>query len=162
MDRYTRLCLIGVFLVCLFACLSKPAQAERIPAATLTRVLAIAKAEGVPKSVALALMREESGGDPHAESIRVRGYRSVGLYQLYEAPWNLNELVAKFWRPYEEWTLFDIRDPIHNAKVGLRYLAALHREYGSWYRALLFYNSGTVRNAPEDTRAYALRIVRAP
>jgi soluble lytic murein transglycosylase-like protein len=136
--------------------------AELITEATLKDVLAIGKQAGVPKSVILQLMKEESQGNIKAVSREVKGYHSKGLFQLYEAPWNLGELLSKFWYAYEEnWVAFDIFNPRHNAKVAMRYLAALHREYGSWYRALCFYNSGQTRLAPQETKAYALRIVNA-
>jgi hypothetical protein len=37
----------------------------------------------------------------------------------------------------------------------------LHKQYGTWERALWFYNCGRVTNVGESTRAYALRIIEA-
>jgi soluble lytic murein transglycosylase-like protein len=143
--------------------LALPLHAAPAPA-VLDAVMVIADRAGVPRSVARALMLEESGGDPLARSVRVAGYRSRGLYQLYEHPRNLNQLLYKFWfGPSNDCRLrtFDILDPRHNALVGLRYLAALHREYGTWRRALHFYNCGRVIRVPAETRRYAARIVDA-
>jgi hypothetical protein len=102
-------------------------------------------------------MLEESGGDPLAVSREVGGYRSRGLYQLYEEPRNLSDLLARYWAGGE----FEITDPIHNATVALRYLAALHRAHGTWERALIFYNHGSLEDVPRSTREYARRIINA-
>jgi hypothetical protein len=71
-------------------------SADQISAATLSRVLAIGDAEGVPRSVVLALMAEESGGDAEAVSWMTReGYRSEGLFQIYTRPDNIGHLLAR-------------------------------------------------------------------
>lgn len=146
--------------------------AAPISTATLERVFEIADAEGVPRSVARQLCIEESGdwrtgklGDPLAKSKLVRGYRSRGLFQLYEAPANLGYLLARYWTGGR----FDIENPIHNATVALRYLADLHRRFGTWFLAACAYNWGPtnvamierIEDIPESTRAYAMRIVEA-
>ena len=133
---------------------------------SIEEVVAIGKEAGVPPSITKALMWEESRGFVKAKSKMVKGYRSLGLYQLYSNPSNLHELLNKFWYPRldgfvgERWA-FDIWNPRDNAKVGLRYLSALRRQYGSWYNALLFYNAGTIKKAPKSTRDYARRITNA-
>lgn len=150
-------------LLCLLIALSLPLVAAPISPVTHAAVMRIADAEGVPRSVARALMWEESRGDATARSPRTAdGYRSWGLFQIYDEPGNLVYLVDMFWRARGEGDAFDYLDSIHNSKVALRYLAALHRQYGNWFQALLFYNCGRVRGAPDETRAYALRIMRAP
>lgn len=140
---------------------------------TLNKIIKIGLEAGVPKSVTIQLQIEESGdwrrgtwGNIKAKSKIVNGYRSRGLFQLYEHPRNLSQLLNKFWYPYldgfvGESKKFDIHNPFHNASVALRYLAALRKEYGSWYKACLFYNCGRIRKPPEETKLYARRIINA-
>lgn len=156
----------------LFALLAAPLPASPITPSILSAVLAIADASGVPRSVARQLCIEESGdwrtgtlGDPLAKSKLVRGYRSRGLFQLYEAPANLGYLLARYWTGWR----FDIENPIHNATVALRYLADLHRRFGTWFLAACAYNWGPgnlagvrrIEDVPESTKAYAERIINA-
>jgi len=136
---------------------SLPLSAAPISPLTMSAVYAIGDSVGVPRSVTRALMLEESGGDPLAVSRFVNGYRSRGLYQLYEEPRNLSDLIARYWDVGE----FNIADPIHNATVALRYLAALHRAHGTWELALVFYNHGSLEDVPRSTLLYARRIIRA-
>lgn len=56
---------------------------------------------------------------------------------------------------------FDVFDPIENTAVALRYLADLHKRFGSWYWALVYYNHGDTTTAGPGTLAYARRIVNA-
>lgn len=131
------------------------AMAEPIPRYTLDAVLAIGQGAGVPREITYALMMEESGGDAAARSkLTCEGYRSRGLFQLYERPSNLDTLLGKYWIG-----AFDILNPVQNATVALRYLADLYARFGTWERALWFYNSGRIVNVPANTRAYARRIV---
>jgi soluble lytic murein transglycosylase-like protein len=135
-------------------------SADQIGAEMLSRVLAIGDAEGIPRSVVFALMAEESGGDAEAVSWMTRdGYRSEGLFQLYTRPDNLGHLLDCHWRGDRR--AFRIMDPIDNSRVALAYLSDLHRRFGNWFQALLFYNCGRVIDAPESTRAYAKRIINA-
>ncbi len=147
-----------MFILCA-AC----SQACAVEGAVRDKVVQLGKEAGVPSTITLALMHEESNGNPRAKSREVGGYRSVGLFQLYTKPTNLNELLNKFWYAYDEDEAaeFDIYNPEHNAKVALRYLAALHRQFGGWYEALCFYNHGDTEHVPEGTKAYALRIVNS-
>lgn len=119
----------------------------------------IGLSKGVPKSITDRLMYEESRYDDHAESEYTKeGYNSKGLFQIYTRPDNLNELIDKFWKRNEK---FDIYNPVHNATVALSYLSALHKQYGNWYDALLFYNHGNIHTASGGTKAYAHRIINA-
>jgi len=123
------------------------------------QVYAIGKSNGVPLSVVKQLMWEESRGYCDAVSdMTPEGYRSRGLFQIYERPSNLNQLLKDHWKNREP---FDIYDPIDNATVAMRYLSALHKRFGNWYESLIFYNHGDVKHYPESTRAYALRITHA-
>lgn len=123
-------------------------------------VYEIAEEHGVPLSIVRALMKEESGGYVDAVSHKTaEGYRSRGLFQIYERPDNLGQLLHDHWKhPVSE---FDIYDPIDNATVALAYLSSLHARFGNWYQALVFYNHGDVAHYPEGTRAYAKRIINA-
>jgi len=149
---------MAIKLICamLLVC-SQIAFSEKISRETYVKVIEIGDASGIPRSITRALMHEESGGYAKAVSKKVDGYSSRGLFQLYEKPSNLNWLLSQYWEGGE----FDIENPLHNATVGLRYLADLHERFGNWYQALVFYNCGRVVNAPERTRAYALRITSA-
>jgi soluble lytic murein transglycosylase-like protein len=132
-------------------------SAVAIPRYTLDAVLAIGQGAGVPREITYALMMEESGGDAAARSkLTCEGYRSRGLFQLYERPSNLATLIARYWLGP-----FDILNPLQNATVALRYLADLYGRFGTWELALWFYNSGRIVNVPASTRAYARRIVDA-
>lgn len=139
-----------------------PIGAESLPALRqvtpeeMTAIFSIARETGVPASIVRQLIAEESGGNVNAVSHETaEGFRSRGIIQIYDK--NRAELVKKFWRGGD----FDVYNPIHNATVGLRYLAALHRRFGNWYQACIYYNHGDVAHCPEDTRAYARRIVNA-
>lgn len=125
------------------------------------QVYEIGRSEGVPLSIVRALMTEESGGYVDAFSdLTKEGYRSRGLFQIYERPDNLGQLLNDHWSsPAEE---FNINDPIDNATVALAYLASLHARFGNWYQALIYYNHGDVKGYSEETRAYAKRIINAP
>ena len=150
----------GVLIAML--CIGLALSAAPISPETHAAVMRIADIAGVPRSVAHALMWEESRGSATARSQRTaEGYRSWGLFQIYDKPENLSYLVDQFWYGAGEADAFDILDPIHNSRIALRYLSALHRQYGNWFQALLFYNHGDIQGASEETRRYARRIVLA-
>lgn len=147
--------LFVIFMLC-----SASAWARQITAGELHEVLAIGKRYGVPESVIRQLMHEESRGDVDAQSdVTFEGYYSAGLFQIYTKPENYDYLLWKYW-PSSEGE-FDVYNPIHNASVALPYLRDLHTQYGSWYKALLFYNHGDIKTASERTKAYARRIINA-
>jgi hypothetical protein len=168
-----------IILSALILFLSSSLFAVPIDDATLIAVMEIADAESVPRSVAYQLQVEESGdrhtgtrGDAGAiNNDEPEGWPSKGLYQLYMKPENINYLLALYWYGRGETETFDPLNPIHSAKVGLRYLADLHRQLGTWYRAACAYNAGKSRVLSgvverearyARTRAYARRIVNAP
>lgn len=133
-------------------------------------IMRIADRVGVPRSIANWLQVEESG-DRYtgawgcAEAVgqlTAEGYRSLGLVQLYTEPGNLAWLIENYWTPFHPGEVFDIFNPLHNAEVGFRYLADLHRRFGTWERALWFYNLGRVFDVPAGVREYARRIIEAP
>lgn len=158
--------------------LSSTLYASPIDDATFAQVMAIADSEGVPRSVANWLMVEESGNRFTGErgcatAVNKRepgGWPSVGLYQPYMKPSNITTLLDRYWYGRGEVEGFDPLNPIHSAKVGLRYISSLHRQLGTWYRAACAYNAGrsSVLSGEVDrldkyakTRAYALRIISA-
>lgn len=126
-------------------------------------IMVIADNLNVPRSVADRLQIEESGdkatgewGNPRKIGYRgADGVRCRGLYMIHPK-WqaylveHFYPIPAKFFQWY---------NPIDSALVGLGYLSALHRRFGSWEKALWFYNLGRVTNVPRDVREYAKRIV---
>lgn len=156
-------------LLALFLLSSSSLYAEPISRATLLCVLGIGRSYGVPDSVAYQQQIEESGdrhtgqwGDARAVSKKKsRGFHSRGLFQIWEEPAHLAYLIAHHW-PRHLGT-FDIEDPIDNTVLAMSYLSALHDRFGNWYEALVFYNCGKLlKDAPQESKDYARRIVRAP
>lgn len=146
-------------IVALCLAMSLSAMGERISPRMVEYVLIIGEIEGVPRSVTRQLMAEESGGHFDARSkLTKEGFRSVGLFQIYERPDNLVSLVSRYWDCGGE---FDIVNPVHNATVALRYLAGLHNRFGNWLQALYYYNHGSLVDVPQSTKDYARRIVNA-
>ena len=153
-----------------FALASSMLYAEPIDDATFADVMRIADREGVPRSVAARLMFEESGdrhtgsrGNPEAYNKEPSGYQSQGLFQLHTKPSNIEELKRLDWTERGETETFDIWNPRHNATVALRYLSRKHRDLGTWYRAVAFYNSGKAKleHVTDKTKAYAMRVISA-
>ncbi len=90
---------------------------------------AAAKKYGVPVSLFLAQIKQESGFNPRARS----GAGAVGIAQI----------VPK-WHPG-----VDATNPIASLDYAAKYMATLHGKYGSWAPALSVYNSGNP-NAYKD------------
>jgi hypothetical protein len=123
-------------------------------------VYAIGKANGVPLSVVRQQIKEESDGFCDAISPMTKeGYFSKGVLQLYDKPGNIDWLLSMFWK--EDVKEFDIYDPIDNATLAIRYMAWLHKRFGNWYEACIYYNCGNISKARRETKAYARRIVNA-
>jgi hypothetical protein len=155
-----------------------PVAREPIDAATFWQTMDIARIERVPISVAYWLQVEESGDRytgtwgcaTAVNNDEPGGWPSVGLYQPWMEPNNIGHLLEKYWYGRGETEVFDPKNPIHSAKLGLRYISDLHDQLGTWYRAACAYNagaskvlSGEARTLAKyaDTRAYARRIVNA-
>jgi soluble lytic murein transglycosylase-like protein len=144
-----------IFLLC-----TAGLYARQITTSELHEVIAIGKSYGVPESITRQLMYEESRGKVDAQSyVTYEGYYSAVLFQIYTQPDNYNYLLRKYWK-YKEID-FDINNPCHNATIALHYLSDLHKRFGIWYDALLFYNHGDITTASEQTKAYARRIINA-
>jgi soluble lytic murein transglycosylase-like protein len=132
----------------------------RITEKEFAAVMRIGRALDVPPSVTAALMLEESSGCPDARGPVVKGYRALGLFQIYTKPDNLADLLDHEWvRRGRRLVDFDILNPEHNAIVALGYLSRLHSRFRSWEVALIYFNNGDVKNAPLETVLYAKRIV---
>ena len=150
-------------LVLSLALLCLPLSAVPISPSLHAIILDIGASLGVPRSIADGLQIEESG-DWHSGQwgcasqigpVGSDGARCLGLYQLN--PHGLAELVEKFYPAPGKY--FFVFNPVDNARVALGYLAALHRRFGSWERALWYFNSGRVTDVPQSTREYAQRII---
>ena len=147
-------------IVIAFIFISFNSYSEIISQRMKDQVCEIGASYGVPKSVVLQLMAEESGGDCRAVSHKTdEGYRSLGLFQLYNKPGNIEWLLDKFWKCRK--IDFDVYDPLDNAGVALPYLASLHDRFGNWYHACVYFNHGSIYGASVETKAYARRIINA-
>jgi hypothetical protein len=146
-----------------FALFSLPLTAAPLSVRDHETIMEIADNLNVPRSIADRLQIEESGdkatgewGDTAKLGYRGSdGYRCRGLYQIHPK-WQayLVELYYPIPAKFFVWS-----NPIDSALVGLGYLAALHKRFGSWERALWYFNLGRVTNVPPDVRAYARRII---
>ncbi len=109
---------------------------------------AAARKYGVPVDLFNRLVQQESGWNPRAKS-RVGAY---GLAQLMPATArNLG---------------VNPRDPKQNLEGGARYLARMHRKFGTWRLALAAYNAGPQAVAKyngippyKETRNYVRKIM---
>jgi soluble lytic murein transglycosylase-like protein len=150
-----------LFTLFFFTAMAETKPVRWITDAERAKVYAIGKANGVPLSVVRQLMYEESRGNVLAVSdMTPEGFYSRGLFQIYTKPGNVEWLLWKFWTKSDG--EFDIDDPIANATLALRYLSWLHKRFGNWYQACVYYNHGSVKGYSEGTRTYALRIINAP
>ncbi len=123
----------------------------------------------VPKTLALAIARQESGCHPYIlnvggkdvrprskdEAVRIacaamRAGRSVdiGIMQI-----------NSFWLRKYGWKVEQVLEPRNNVKVGVWILAQEIRRHGLTWRAVAYYHTPLHRN-PERGRAYAQSIVR--
>src|SRR5574344_1899517 len=132
------------FLIIFFVLIPSFAHSRIIDQNTKDKIYLIGTHYGVPVSITDRLMYEESRYWDDAQSPIVDGYVSRGLFQIYTKPENLNYLLNSYWKENRQ---FDIYNAIDNATLALAYLAGLHRQYKTWYRALLFYNHGGIETA---------------
>ena len=102
---------------------------------------------GVPARLIRAVIRHESNFQVDAVSHR----GAQGLMQLMPATAEMLGVRCPF-------------EPRQNIMAGSEYLRALYDRFGTWHTALLAYNAGPSRVAagrvPEESRAYALRVLR--
>ncbi|WP_298433443.1 lytic transglycosylase domain-containing protein [uncultured Jannaschia sp.] len=85
---------------------------------------AAARRHGVPEDLFLRLVRQESGWNPNARSVK----GAMGLAQLM--PGTARVLGV------------NPNDPKQNLEGGARYLAMQYRKFGTWRLALAAYNAG--------------------
>jgi len=169
-----------VFGMILFAALSFQIVAASIDKATYDKVMLLADQFGIPRSAAHWHMVEESGdrytgqiGNARAIGKEPKGFKSHGLYAIYDEPENLLWLLDHFWYGAGETDAFDWYNPIHNATLAFRYMAHLHEVWGGWEKAYRAYNCGWGElwrydkiskkwvRIPQKTIDYAKRIVNA-
>ena len=119
----------------------------------LASIILYSSQTGVPVGIARGLMMSESGGDTTAVS------RTGDL-----GAWQLNPRYHNWFREaYNAGWQFDEKDVEASTRIALRYLAALHRQFGTWTRALEAYKCGPYRKVediPEHIKKLCRKIVR--
>jgi soluble lytic murein transglycosylase-like protein len=127
------------------------AATER-PAPTLCAlaVARLARESGVPVQLALRLAQNESSFEWWA----VSGKGAEGLFQL------MPEYHAYFQWRFNDGNPFDEFDAEDSARIGLRYLDSLYRQFGTWWLAVAHYNCGpNVDRLPDESRRLADEVV---
>jgi hypothetical protein len=119
----------------------------------LASIILYSSQTGVPVGIARGLMMSESGGDVTAVS------RTGDL-----GAWQLNPRYHDYfrWRFNAGWE-FDEVNVEASTRISLRYLASLHRRFGTWTRALEAYKCGPdrkVEDVPKDIVLLCRQIVR--
>ena len=104
-------------------------------------IRAEAKAAGLPEALALAVAEQESSFNPAAigKEFEVRPgerTRAVGLFQILPSTYDLYKTDAD---P-------DINDPVHNTRVGVRYLKRLFDKHGGNLDKMAAEYGGVVRD----------------
>lgn len=156
-----KLYVLCILLTLPFLLFAKPLTVEQHAS-----IMIMASSYGVPVSIADRMQIEESGdpkrnmwGDSEKVSKPGRdGFRSRGLFQISER-WE-EYLVSKYYSHKKEY--FDWSNPFDSAEIALKYIADLHKRFGTWERALWFYNYGSVIDIPQSVRSYASRIINWP
>ena len=105
--------------------------ADLVPAEYRQLVLDLSLQHGVEPRIVAAVGTVESRWNPHT----LGAHGDTGLMQILPstAEWIASRL---------GWSEYDLWDPRTNLTMGIWYLSALHREYGSWDQALAAYNGG--------------------
>ena len=110
---------------------------------------AAADRHGVPRAVLHALVRRESGYNPHAVGPRTKWGRACGLTQFIPATAAL----------YGETCSSLLGNPARAADTGARYLRAGYDRTGSWHGAAAFFHGGpNKRLHGRKTAQYALAV----
>jgi soluble lytic murein transglycosylase-like protein len=90
-----------------------------------TQVTAAATRNGIPPAIALAVVQQESGGNPNA----ISSAGAAGLMQLMPAT------AASL-------GVTNPLDPTQSANGGTAYLAQLYNQFGNWPQAIAAYDAG--------------------
>ena len=153
------------------AALSRPVDAlagqvlERMPSLSVEEALELAAvvrdesvSAGLDPVLVLAVIEVESGWEPGA----VSGKGARGLMQLRPLALQTEEQEAGL-------APGDVHDPVHNVRMGIRYLARMVASFGDLDLALVAYNSGPTRtlsallaveDMPDSMLAYARKVRR--
>lgn len=95
-------------------------------------VTAAAKEFNVPKTVAMAVLWQESAGNPNARG----SSGEVGLMQLKEIA--VKDLQLRKFGKFDGWK----NNPEQNIRAGTAYLALQKENTGNWFEAVKAYNQG--------------------
>lgn len=122
----------------------------------------------VPKVLALAIARQESGCHPWIINISGHDVRPSSREEaLRYAQWAMNAgrsfdvgvmQVNVYWIRKYGWPLEQVLEPGNNIKIGVWILAQEIRRHGLNWRAVAYYHTPLHRN-PERGRAYAQAII---
>ncbi len=123
------------------------------------KVRAAALTHGVPVEIALNVARAESGYRQYAAdgSVLRSSEGALGVMQLMPAT--------------AAWLGVNPADPDQNIDGGVKYLAMLYRQFGSWDLAVPAYNTGPgnlqkvlagVKALPAETAAYVMKVLGKP
>lgn len=160
--------LLQGFLV-VFCCLSAHASAlqERQDAIDALFDGPCAKYQ-VPKVLALAIARQESGYHPWIINISGRDFRPRSreeALRVAEWAWRAGRSfdvgimqVNVYWIRKYGWPLDQVLEPANNVKIGVWILAQEIQRHGLNWKAVAYYHTPLHRN-PERGRAYARAIV---
>jgi soluble lytic murein transglycosylase-like protein len=116
----------------------------------LASIILYSSQTGVPVGIARGLMMSESGGDVTAVS------RTGDL-----GAWQLNPRYHAWFRDtYNAGWEFEEQNVEASTRISLRYLAELHRRFGTWTKALEAYKCGPSGTAPEHIVLLCRKIVK--
>lgn len=139
-----------------------PQQDWNCPIEDLKILIYYTDEQRVPVWIAARMFSTESSPtgsptDPRWQDQAVSYVGAVGRAQLM--PYNLT---TKLFLDFNDGRPIDPRDPTTAIRVGVRYLAYLHRMLGSWVWAVEAYNCGPGRflkgHLPSETLYYAEKI----
>ncbi|MFB5083762.1 lytic transglycosylase domain-containing protein [Symbiobacterium thermophilum] len=123
--------------------------ADLVPPEFRQMVLDLSAQYGVDPRLVAAVGHVESRWNPRT----VGTHNDTGLMQILPgtAQWIASRL---------GWTEYDLFDPWTNLHMGIWYLQALYREYGSWDKALAAYNGGPRQAHLGADHPYVGRVMR--
>lgn len=123
----------------------------------------------VPKVLALAIARQESGCHPWILNISGRDVRPGSREEaLRYAHWAMRAgrsfdvgimQVNSYWIRKYGWPLEQVLEPANNVQIGIWILAQEIRRHGLNWKAVAYYHTPLHKN-PERGRAYARSVVR--